>query len=158
SPASPNWWDHLVPVGLMWGNDVANIIAKQPSQEQEINDTRNPALHLGYRGLLNGPIDNPNASCMGCHGAADIAVKSPPKPSLTSFSSSQPPANAKDAVLHKDFDNVPTGHAISDDYVAVDYSLQLQQGIKNALKHGAQLPAGVLANTVVHGHAVAPRP
>ena len=156
--ASAQWWDHLVPVGLMWGNDVTHIIAKQPSQEQQINDTRNPALHLGYRGLLNGPIDNPNASCMGCHGAADIAVKSSPKPSLPSFSSSSPSATANDTLLHKDFDDVPTGQAISADYVSVDYSLQLQQGIKNALQNGAHLPAGVLANTVVNGHAVAPQP
>lgn len=155
--ASANWSDHLVPVGLMWGNDVANIIAKQPSQEQQINDTRSPALHLGYRGLLNGPIDNPNASCMGCHGAADIAVKSAPKPSLPSFSKTTPSPTASSTLLHKDFDNIASGQAISSDYLSLDYSLQLQQGIKNALKGGAQLPPGVLANTVVNGRAVAPK-
>jgi hypothetical protein len=140
-----SWSDHLVPVGLMWGNDVTDLIAKKQSKAQQINATRNPSLHLGYRGLLNGPIDNPNASCMGCHGAAQIALKKSPQPSLPSFSSSTPSATASATVLHKDFDDVPSGHALSADYASLDYSLQLQAGIANALKeHAAHLPAGIV--------------
>jgi hypothetical protein len=155
---STKWWEHLVPVGLMWGNDVMNVIAQQPSQEQWINSTRDPELHLGYRGLLNGPIDNPNASCMGCHGAAQLARKKPASPTLPRFTRTIPSANATPAALHSHFDNIPTATALSPDYVSLDYSLQLQSGIANALAAGqAQLPAGVLASLVVHGAAVAPK-
>jgi hypothetical protein len=154
---SSNWWDHLVPVGLMWGNDVAHVIAKQPSQEQQINDTRDPQLHLGYRNLLNGPIDNPNASCMGCHGAAQIAVTNSPSPKLPKFNATTPSANASPDQLHAHFDDIAAATALSPSYVSLDYSLQLQTGIANAIKaKQAHLPPGVLANTVVHGSAVTP--
>jgi hypothetical protein len=31
---SANWWDHLVPVGLMWGSDVTSPRANQQTKEE----------------------------------------------------------------------------------------------------------------------------
>jgi hypothetical protein len=36
--SSPNWWEHLVPVGLMWGSDIAGLEADQPTQQEWINE------------------------------------------------------------------------------------------------------------------------
>jgi hypothetical protein len=53
----------MVPVGLMWGSDVANLKADQPATQQWINTARGQKLHLGRKDLvLNGPIDNPLGS------------------------------------------------------------------------------------------------
>jgi hypothetical protein len=160
SSSSANWWDHLVPVGLMWGNDPVHTNANQPSVQQWINTTRPSALHLGFRGLLNGPIDNPLASCTGCHGRAQINRINGPTPSLPSAPSS---ANPSAAVIKRYFTNIKSGQALSADYVSVDYSLQIQLGIRRAVEtsgSGVSLPADIgTATTIVHAaHAAGPKP
>lgn len=151
--SSPNWWEHLVPVGLMWGSDVARLKADQPTQQEWINTSRGQKLHLGRKDLvLNGPIDNPRGSCTACHGFAQVARVDNPSPGLPQA----PPAlAASPAALDRYFANIKAATALSADYVSVDYSLQLQIGIQRALDDGAAtLPPGL--NEVPH--EARPRP
>lgn len=158
--ASPNWWEHLVPVGLIWGSDVARLKADQQTQENWINTARGQQLHLGRKDLvLNGPIDNPRGSCTSCHGFAQIARVNSPSPGLPS---SPPALNASATTLDKYFKNIKAATALSPDYVSVDYSLQLQAGISRALDDasaGVTLPSGLatVANASGRSRPVAKR-
>lgn len=129
---SANWWEHLVPVGLMWGNDAPRVLINQPPREQWINEDRGQKLHLGLRGLLNGPIDNPRASCVACHGLAQIKRVASPTPTLPGI----PGANASASTIQRYLRNLGPAEAFSPDYSSLDYSLQLQAGIANAVNAG----------------------
>ena len=123
------WWKHMVPVGLMWGNDLLHVKANQTPTEQWINTARDPPLHLGFRGLLNGPIDNPQASCTACHGFAQVAKPgvSNPVPALpgnSTWSASMPAAK-----IDEFFAPINAATALSSNYQSLDYSLQLQIGV-----------------------------
>jgi hypothetical protein len=83
-------WKRMVPLGLQWGNSPKVAYAdtcsgpngpscnrkkltEQWINEQAYKDLNRPPLsfnHLGYAGRLAGPVDNPKASCMGCHQTA----------------------------------------------------------------------------------------
>jgi hypothetical protein len=154
---SPNWWDHMVPVGLIWGNDVPKLVANQPPTMEWINETRGQKIHLGFRNqLLDGPIDNPHASCTACHGLAQInRIDSPPdklpaRPSTNALSTAQ---------IQNYFRDIKSGEAFSANYVSVDYSLQLQGGIANAINKGAaSLPADIgSATPIAHAAGAHPR-
>jgi hypothetical protein len=137
--SSPNWWEHMVPVGLIWGSDLTNVLAKKPPAQQWINTDRGQKLHIGFRGLLNGPIDNPNASCTACHGFAQTNRVNAPVPSIPNI----PAASASDTTIKRYFTNIGAGKPLSPDYYSVDYSLQVQMGISRAVQAGeASLPAG----------------
>jgi hypothetical protein len=148
--ASTNWWEHLVPVGLMWGSDVINLQANQPTTQEWINTSRGQKLHLGRKDLvLNGPIDNPLGSCSACHGFAQIARVNSPTPSIPSGPTA---LTASNAALDRYFTNVKAATALSADYVSVDYSLQLQLGISRAINAGqASLPASLNTNSRAKG-------
>ena len=154
---SPDWWKHMVPVGLMWGNDVPHLVANQAPKMQWINVNRGQKIRLGFRNqLLDGPIDNPHASCTACHGLAQInRINNPPdtlpqRPSTDALSTAQ---------IQAYFHDLKSGEAFSPHYVSVDYSLQLQVGIANAVTSGqATLPAGVGSATVVHAAGPPPTP
>lgn len=151
---SPNWWEHMVPVGLMWGSDVARLKSDLPTQQEWINTARGQKLHLGRHDLvLNGPIDNPLGSCTACHGFAQVARVNGPSPAIPA----NPPKKdgATPASLDRYFTNIKAATALSPDYVSLDYSLQLQLGIARALEDGAKLPADL--NVTGHG-AGHPRP
>ena len=138
--ASTNWWEHMVPVGLMWGSDVAHLKMNQPTQEEWINTARGQKLHLGRKDLvLNGPIDNPLGSCTACHGFAQVPRVNHARPVVPGG----PPASAaQGSALDQYFQNVKAATALSPDYVSLDYSLQLQLGIARAMAAGqASLPA-----------------
>jgi hypothetical protein len=131
---SSDWWEHMVPVGLMWGNDAASLVAGVRAKEQWLNDARGQKLHVGYKDLiLNGPIDNPRASCTACHGLAQVNRVPNPTPRLPGI-----PANTSSSavVLERYFRNIKSGEAYSPDYASLDYSLQLQLGIRNAIASG----------------------
>jgi hypothetical protein len=140
--SSTNWWEHMVPVGLMWGSDVAQLKMNQPTQEEWINSARGQKLHLGRNDLvLNGPIDNPLGFCTACHGFAQVARVNNPTPALPS---GPPAAGATGTALDRYFQNVKSATAVSADYVSLDYSLQLQLGIARAMAAGqASLPASL---------------
>ncbi|HKQ98454.1 MAG TPA: hypothetical protein VJV75_11300 [Candidatus Polarisedimenticolia bacterium] len=154
--ASTRWQDHLVPVGIMWGNDVPNLIANHPPTTVWINSARGQKLHLGFRNqLLNGPIDNPHASCTACHGFAQINRINSPPDKLPRRPSDD---NLTTAEIQSYFRDIKAQEPFSANYVSVDYSLQLQIGIANAVAHGgATLPAAVgSASTITHAAGAVP--
>jgi hypothetical protein len=67
-----NWWDRMVLVGVMWGNDPtltqAAFDAGARVKESWINPDPKTPQHLGWLGRLNGPVDNPASACLSCHG------------------------------------------------------------------------------------------
>lgn len=142
--SSPDWWRHLVPVGLMWGNDAPRVLINSPPREQWINSDRGQQLHLGLRGLLNGPIDNPRSSCIGCHALAQMNTVADPEPTLPRV----PLANASATTLQRYLRNIGPAEPYSADYTSLDYSLQLQVGIANFLETRAQAgPVGRASGT-----------
>jgi hypothetical protein len=147
--ASSQWWKHMVPVGLMWGNDLTNIKANQPPTEQWINTDRGQKLHLGFRGLLNGPIDNPQASCVACHGFAQVPKSSvanptPALPKTTTWSKTMSNSN-----IDIYFQTIGAATPVSSSYRSLDYSLQLQSGF-------AKFASAHAAGTGPPSHAAAP--
>jgi len=149
---SANWWDHMVPVGLMWGSDVTSLKANTQTKEEWINTARGQKLHLGRKDLvLNGPIDNPRGSCASCHGFAQVARVTGATPSLPAG----PPADvATPAALDAYFTDIKAATPLSPDYVSLDYSLQLQIGIARAIQGGASLPPDLnAAPHAAHAHA-----
>jgi len=74
-------WEKLVPVGLMWGNDPT-LTSTQYEERGGVPKEAwiNPAVaqkffalprhNLGLHGRVNGPVDNPKAACLACHGRA----------------------------------------------------------------------------------------
>lgn len=79
----PLAWNKLRPVGLMWGNDPRytpeDQAAGKPFEEAfvsgQIPDFAK--THLGWAGRVNGPVDNPNSSCLSCHSTAQYPVAAP---------------------------------------------------------------------------------
>jgi hypothetical protein len=74
-------WEKLVPVGLMWGNDpgLTSFQYEERSgapKESWLNPEvarkffHLPRHSLGLHGRVNGPVDNPKAACLACHGRA----------------------------------------------------------------------------------------
>lgn len=119
-------FDRLAPVGLMWGDspgitptDAMN--GNKPS-EQWINADVGTYQHLGWATRLNGPVDNPQSSCMSCHGGG---AETP------ALSSMIPPSNAPDAVKLKWFTNIMAGETRDPGAVSLDYSLQMSVAVQN---------------------------
>jgi hypothetical protein len=120
-------WDKLVPAGLMWGNDPTKLNGEE-LEETWINpiyvslfrfpDGRD--IHLGYKGRLNGPVDNLISSCISCHSTSQY----PQKSKLT------PDINVPESVS-KYFRNIKCGELFDtmQGAVSLDYSLQLSGGI-----------------------------
>ena len=81
-------------------------------------------MHLGYKGRLNGPVDNPASSCLSCHATA----QSPQFRPIT-------PDTGKPSDLSAFFRNVPSGESFDGlpTSASMDYSLQLAGGIAAAL-------------------------
>jgi len=135
-------WDNLVPVGIMWGNDpkeTGNDFTNPTPTETRINpalqqtainaNTKElPPTHLGWNGRLNGPVDNPNSSCLSCHATGEspqVAIMNPtfqPKDKIPS------PGSAE---WMKWFQNIPAGHPFTPGTKSTDYSLQLSGGLVN---------------------------
>jgi len=148
-------WKRMVPLGLQWGNSPKVTYAETCSgpsgpcdrkrlTEQWINDQAfkeltTPPLtfnHLGFAGRLAGPVDNPKASCMGCHQTAGF----PGVPILPEFSANgallkldgvkQPQTDQSFRMMY--YGNVPSGVVFSDTQLySSDYSLQLSMSLQN---------------------------
>jgi hypothetical protein len=129
-------WDRMVPVGLMWGNDPDRLQNGGPLVETVIidPDAHPVRQHLGFQGRLNGPVDNPRSSCLSCHSTAQVPtdLSRPSVPGL-------PPRDADAAVLAQYFRNVLAGDPFTAGHLALDYSLQLQNGIANRAEAGGLL-------------------
>jgi hypothetical protein len=148
-------WKRMVPLGLQWGNNPKVTYAETCSgpdgpcnrkklteqwiNEQAARDLAKPPLsfnHLGYAGRLAGPVDNPKASCMGCHQTAGF-------PSIAIL----PEFSANGALLKLDgaakpqteqsfrmmyYGNAASGAVFSDTQLySSDYSLQLSMSLQN---------------------------
>lgn len=91
-----DFWDKMVPLGAMWGNDPQATSPEQPLTQNWINPAA-PAyskMTLGWGGRLSGPNDGavndavldlpspkfapdlPSSSCMSCHSVAEWPMKS----------------------------------------------------------------------------------
>ena len=134
-------WERMVPLGLMWGNDPGQI----PNGTSLVETRLNPAFptsripqHLGFRGRLNGPVDDRRSSCLSCHSTAQIPQN------LSQPNSSMLPPSQSTAVLQKYFRNVKSEDPFDPGLISLGYSLQLQAGIvRRARAGGLQLAAGV---------------
>ena len=148
-------WKRMVPLGLQWGNNPKVVYAETCSgpngpcdrkklTEQWINEKAAKELatpplsfnHLGYAGRLAGPVDNPKASCMGCHQTAGFPVVS----ILPEFSANgtllkldgqrQPQTQQSFRMMY--YGNVASGVVFSDTQLySSDYSLQLSMSLQN---------------------------
>jgi hypothetical protein len=132
-------WENLAPLGLMWGNDPGNNVnSSNPTpvrteinpeiEESIINPDTNeiPPTHLGWNGRLDGPVDDPQSSCMSCHMTAEYPQKSPILPRFEE----NPPAPGSDAWMRW-FQNVQCTTPFDAGPLSTDNSLQLAQSIQN---------------------------
>jgi len=124
-------WQKLVPVGLMWGNDSGKFNGQQiketwinPEYISLFKFPNGDSMHVGYKGRLNGPVDNPGSSCLSCHSTAQIPQFRPITPNTD-----------KPADLSKFFRNVKPNESFdgSQNSKSMDYSLQLAGGVAAAL-------------------------
>lgn len=124
---NPNPWLNVKPVGTAWGSDPdmtrMKLFLGEKLKEQTLNqDPELPPQHLGWGGRLNGPVDNPNSSCMSCHSRAEWPQRDVMPPKTMEYDS-------KDFM--KWFSNVKGGEAYTPGSNSLDYSLQLSEGLKN---------------------------
>lgn len=133
-------WQNLVPVGIMWGNDPtitdSTYTNPQPAvtkinpnlKESAINpDPKElPPTHLGWNGRLNGPVDNPQSSCMSCHMTAEYPEYSALSPL---FMKNGPPVGSPGWMRW--FQNVKCGVPFDANAKSADFSLQLAISLAN---------------------------
>jgi hypothetical protein len=123
SRGGAGWWDRMVPVGVMWGNDPkldqAAFDAGDRVKQTWINPDLRTPQHLGFLGRLNGPVDNPASACLSCHMTAEVPARSP----------LIPPASNPDPMRW--FDNMPAGNGFDQRSIGTDYNLQIAGGIQN---------------------------
>jgi hypothetical protein len=141
--SSTDPWRRLKPVGLMWGED-ANAEANAAVKQSVINTELQGVTYgwaarpeMGWKGRLNGPLDNLISSCMSCHGSAQF-----PRSALLGNLPSAPAADAaygerlrvyfRDVAPGGVFD--PATHFLGDNTpvqaIGLDYSLQIQTGLE----------------------------
>ncbi|MBC7966181.1 MAG: hypothetical protein H7Z17_09675 [Fuerstia sp.] len=142
-------FDRMQPVGLMWDDDetvttdmkrpgvFVNPDLKGGSLNADLIGDWDPAnpkkvrlVHAGLGGRLNGPVDNPISSCMSCHGRAGA----PSQPEVPQGISK--PEQYTEAAFKQFFADIPPGAAKDTgadgkEYTRLDYSLQLDVGIRN---------------------------
>lgn len=133
-------WNNLVPVGIMWGNDpkeIGDAFTNPTPTETKINpalkqtainaNTKElPPTHLGWNGRLNGPVDNPQASCLSCHMTAEYQQRALMNPT---FQANPPKVGSVEWM--KWFQNIPAGQPFTPGTRSTDYSLQLSGALAN---------------------------
>lgn len=131
-----NPWCRVVPIGLMWGNQTKakesgmpeeshfNIAEKLP---EELMEARNRNVRLGWGGRLNGPVDNPESSCISCHATASWPqFERVPPGYLPQMKKMDWFGNFKVTSVNAN-DRQPFWRGTE----TLDYSLQLSAGIRN---------------------------
>jgi hypothetical protein len=117
--------DRMVPVGIMWGNDPhldqTAFDAGVRVRESWINPAIRTPQHLGWLGRLNGPVDNPQSSCLSCHATAQV-------PSISSIVPNTMPGDPR---TMRWFRNIPAGGNFDARAIGTDYALQVAFGIQN---------------------------
>jgi hypothetical protein len=142
-------WNQIEPIGLMWGNDPSALPGADLDETVRTKDGASEFQHLGCLERLNGPVDNPEASCMACHALARF-----PPPEPDNFSMTFPACLGDDGTIAPlsavYFRNLSGDQVIDDltdfelpdgvelpevtnlaEIVALDYSLQLSFGMIN---------------------------
>lgn len=147
-------WDKMVPLGLQWGSnpkvtysescDADGKCSQENLTQQWIDAEAIKKLtsapltldHLGYGGRLAGPVDNPEAACMGCHQTAGfpaVAIT----PEFSTLATILGIDDTKTVADHQDFRmsfyrNVSAGTVFSDSQLySSDFSLQLSMSLYN---------------------------
>jgi hypothetical protein len=128
-------WLKMVPVGIMFGNDVGEFPEIKEPVETFLNETIPVPQHYGCGKRLNGPVDNVRASCISCHALAETAQDF----KRIAFKEKMDCATAEDIKFwfrninpaspnpdEKTFSKSVAGRKI----YSLDYSLQLQKGIE----------------------------
>ena len=71
-------WNQLEPVGLAWGNDPSALSSADLRETMRTKDeTSSVFQHLGCLDRLNGPVDDPAASCVACPALARFPAPEP---------------------------------------------------------------------------------
>lgn len=138
-------WRRLKPVGLMWGND-ANASADDPLKESVLNADLKGVTYgwagrpeMGWKGRLNGPLDNLISSCLSCHGSAQF----PRSEMLNNYPAVAAAGASYGERLRTYFRDIAPGAAFDPvtrffgeksrtlvPAVGLDYSLQIQTGLE----------------------------
>ena len=92
---------------------------------QAVGDT-GQRLDLGWNGRLNGPVDNPQSSCMSCHMTAEYPALSAMSPL---FTAKPPPVGSKDWMRW--FQNEKCAVPFDAKAKSSDFSLQLAISLQN---------------------------
>ncbi len=155
--SSANRWENLQPVGLMWGNDPdyttgssnptpVKTVINADLKETIINpDPTMPAMHIGWGGRLNGPVDNALSSCMSCHSTGQYPVVSSILAQFQQPRGINPPADGQPASEEwmRWFRNVDCATAFDPGQaVSLDYSMQLQKSVVNYLDYQKEIRQG----------------
>jgi hypothetical protein len=132
-------WDNLVPVGVQWGDDptvtqgdinreAVETKINPAIKESIINDNAKelPAMHLGWGGRLNGPVDPASSSCMSCHGTAQYPALSPSFPEVNVT-----PLAVGGKEWMRWFQNRPFATPLDESSRSADFCLQVQIGVQN---------------------------
>lgn len=134
-PDDKKVWLKMIPVGLMFGNDVGEFPELKEPFETFLNDTIPVPQHYGCEKRLNGPVDNARSSCISCHALAEVAQD------FTKISFKEKMGCATEEDIKFWFKNInPASKNASDrtfsqstagkKIYSLDYSLQLSEGIK----------------------------
>ncbi|MGO4366415.1 hypothetical protein [Pseudomonas sp. PAB10] len=147
-PKGDGFFDNLVPVGLMWGNDhdifMDDWSALAPVTQSKINSDLAGILWQGngvswperpfpgFQGRLNGPADNLRSSCLSCHAMAQW--RRGPLGLRPSYPLQPKPAADKVRAWVADYFRDTKGGSLIDPgsgQTPLDYSLQLQTGFSH---------------------------
>ena len=136
SPSSDPW-HRMIPAGLMWGNDnnitPADIKNGSTLKQSFINPFFKDKFKFGWAGRVNGPVDNPQSSCISCHSTAQYPM----------LSNQAPDDKATVAEsLHWFRKTIKSGESFTNGAVSLDYSMQLAKGIERFYMYKALITAG----------------
>ena len=154
---SDKYWENMIKVGLQWGNDPNFTYADyklglRPAEGwvnplvRKLFSKRQPFGEVGYLGRVNGPVDSPFSSCLGCHSRAldsngqkqpafkpelaDICVK---KVKVNGYSTYTRIDNcsSNEELIKPFFRNLKSREPFIEGAISLDYSLQLALGLVN---------------------------
>ncbi len=128
-------WLKMIPVGMIFGNDVGEFPELKEPFETFLNETIPVKQHYGCEKRLNGPVDNARSSCISCHALAEVAQDFKP----ISFKEKMNCETQEDIKFW--FKNINPASKNADEKTfskssaarkifSLDYSLQLSKGIE----------------------------
>lgn len=120
-----NPWLRVLPVGLAWGNDpgiTPQNVKSNPLKDCYVNPEALKISKLGWAGRVNGLIDNPQSSCISCHGAAASPLLGGGAPDDGMSLAER---------MHWFRKTASVNNSYFDNTTSLDYSLQLAFGIQN---------------------------